>query len=374
MRVITKTRIISGLLLAYSSLTLALLSPSALAQTHSTDAAGSAAAAAQGNALEIAENAPDRHVVVRGDTLWGIAGMFLKQPWRWPEIWQLNKTQIRDPHWIYPGQIVYLDRSGAQPRLRVGTPVASGQAKLSPKVYAEDNQSAIPSIPQSIIEPFLTQPLVIDEGQLDKAPRIVATQENRVVVGTGDLAYAIGLNKEQASNWMIYRPGKALIDPADGQVLGHEAFYLGSARRIRNGAEDAPATLEITRVAQEIMRNDRLIPAPRPRLINYAPHAPETHIESRVMSIYGALDEAASYSIVTLSRGAADGLEAGHVLALSRAGTQVENVFQGQQEIHQLPSERYGLVFVFRVFERVAYALVMDVNRPVVIGDLAATP
>lgn len=366
MTVTTKTRIISALLLAYSSLTLGLASPAALAQSQPAEAA----AAAQGNVLELAENAPDRHVVVRGDTLWGISGMFLKQPWRWPEIWRLNKAQIKDPHWIYPGQIVYLDRSGAQPRLRIGTPVASGPQKVSPKVYAEDNQTAIPSIPQKIIEPFLVQPRVIEAGQLDGAPRIVATQEDRVVVGTGDLAYATGLRSKQP-NWLIYRPGQALIDPEDGQVLGYEAFYLGNARLVREGE---PATLEITRVAQEIMRDDRLVPAPLPELVNYVPHAPEVPIRSRVMSVYGGVDEGASYSIVTLSRGALEGLEVGHVLALSRAGALVANRFQDQQETYQLPDERYGLVFVFRVFEHVAYALVMNVNRPVIVGDLAATP
>ncbi|MBV2234840.1 MAG: LysM peptidoglycan-binding domain-containing protein [Sterolibacterium sp.] len=359
-----KTRIISGLLLAYSSLALGLAAPAALAQT------SEATAVRQDNVLALAENAPDRHVVVKGDTLWGISGIFLKQPWRWPEIWRLNKSQIKDPHWIYPGQIVYLDRTGAQPRLRIGTPVDSGPLKLSPKVHAVDNQIAISSIPQSIIEPFLTQPLVVEKGALDSAPRIVATQENRVVVGTGDLAYVTGLQSKQP-NWQIYRPGKALVDPEDGQVLGHEAFYLGSARLVREGE---PATVEIARVAQEIMRDDRLVPAPQPELINYVPHAPEVQIKSRVISVYGAVSEGAGYSIVTLSRGAMDGLEVGHVLALSRAGAQLSNRFQDQQETYQLPDERYGLVFVFRVFEHVAYALVMNVNRPVVSGDLAATP
>lgn len=362
MSVTTKTRIISVLLLAYSSLTLGLSSPAVLAQT-------SEAVASQGNVLELAENAPDRHVVVRGDTLWGISGLFLKQPWRWPEIWRLNKSQIKDPHWIYPGQIVYLDRSGAQPQLRIGTPVG-GPAKLSPQVYAESNLTAIPSIPQKIIEPFLTQPRVIEAGELDAAPRIVATQEDRVVVGTGELAYATGLQSKQR-DWLVYRPGNALIDPEDGQVLGYEAFYLGGARLIREGE---PATLEITRVAQEIGRNDRLVPAPLPELINYVPHAPETQIKSRVMSLYGAVDEGAAYSIVTLSRGALEGVEVGHVLALSRAGAKVSNRFQDQQESYQLPDERYGLVFVFRVFEHVSYALVMNVNRPAIIGDVAATP
>ena len=362
----TKRQIISALFLGCSGLGLAL-PPAALAQTPT------AAAQTHGNVLELAENAPDRHVVVKGDTLWGISGVFLKQPWRWPEIWQLNKEQIKNPHWIYPGQIVYLDRSGDQPRLRIGNPVgAGGINKLGPKVYTTDSQQAIPSIPRKLIEPFLSQPLVIESGALDQAPRIVATQEDRVVAGRGNTIYATGLPASKPSSvWMIYRPGKPLIDPDNQAVLGYEAFYLGSARLVREGAS---ATLEITKSTQEIGQNDRLVPSPPPGIINYIPHAPAQAIESRVMSVYGAVEEGATHPIITLSRGAADGLEVGHVLALSRAGVKVGNRYQDKLETYQLPDERYGLVFVFRVFDHVAYALVMNVNRPVIVGDAAKTP
>ncbi|MBP9712159.1 MAG: LysM peptidoglycan-binding domain-containing protein [Sterolibacterium sp.] len=372
MRVTTKTKkikthsgIISALFLAYSSLLLA--SPVALAQNTTPKPA---AAQSQGNVLELTENAPDRHVVVSGDTLWGISGLFLKQPWRWPEIWRLNKEQIKNPHWIYPGQIVYLDRSGTEPQLRIGNPVGSSSAKASPRVYSKDNQQAIQSIPQKAIEPFLSQPLVIEAGALDHAPRIVATQEDRVVVGAGNTAYATGIDSQQPL-WQIYRPGKELVDPDNGQVLGHEALYLGSARLLRAGE---PATLEILKSKQEIGLNDRLIPAPRPDIINYVPHAPDTRINSRIMSVYGGVAEGASHSIITLSRGAQDGLEVGHVLNLSRSGVKVGNRYQDQAETWQLPDERYGFAFVFRVFDRVAYALVMNVTRPVIVGDSATNP
>jgi hypothetical protein len=372
MTLTTKPRIISALLLAFSSLALGLASSSVLAQSQPAAETVSMPVATHGNVLELNENAPDRHVVVRGDTLWGISGLFLKSPWRWPEIWRLNKEQIKNPHWIYPGQIVYLDRSGAQPQLRIGTPLTSGPAKASPKIYSEDNRQAIPSIPQKIIEPFLSQPLIVEAGQLDSAPRIIATQEDRVVVGAGDTAYATGagLSSNQPT-WQIYRPGKALVDPETNQLLGYEAFYLGSARVTRDGQ---PATLEIIRSVQEIGRDDRLVPAPRPDIISYVPHAPEKQIKGRVISVYGAVEEGASHSIVTLSRGAREGLEVGHVLALSRSGVIATNTFQDRQETYQLPDERYGLLFVFRVFEHVSYALVMGVTRPVIVGDAATTP
>lgn len=407
MTVTAKPRIISALLLAFSSL-------APLFAAMPAQAEDGAAVAMQGNVLKLAENAPDQHVVVRGDTLWDISGKFLKEPWRWPEIWGLNKDQIKDPHWIYPGQVVFLDRSGDRPRLRVGNPLgtsASGQGRLGPKIYAQDNREAIPSIPQKLIEPFLSQPLVIEAGALDSAPRIVATQEDRVVVGAGNTAYAVGIRTGQPM-WQVYRPGKALVDPEDGQVLGYEAFYLGSARLAREGRpavvkpghtlqdanrynsdnqplfnqEDAastearlqqtemPATLEIVKSTQEIARGDRLVPAPPPQIINYMPHAPDRPIKSRVMTIYGGVNEGSNHSIVTISRGARDGLEVGHVLALSRSGVAVDERFQGQLTTYRLPDEQYGHLFVFRVFDRVSYALVMNVSRPVIIGDAATTP
>lgn len=396
----TKRQIISALFLTCSGLGLSLPPASALAQVPAP------AAQVRGNVLELAENAPDRHVVVKGDTLWGISGIFLKQPWRWPEIWQLNKEQIKNPHWIYPGQIIYLDRSGDQPRLRIGNPLGkSGPGQLGPQTYATDNRLAITSIPQKIIEPFLSQPLIVEAGALDQAPRIVATQEDRVVVGTGNTIYATDLPKAKLSSiWMVYRPGKPLIDPETRQVLGYEAFYLGNAQLVREGVPNTqeilapeapkvlapethypgefrqipmkgmPATLEITKSLQEIGQNDRLVPAPPPGIVNYIPHAPDRPINGRIMSVYGAVEEGASHSIVTLSRGAKDGVEVGHVLALSRAGVSVSNRYQDKLEAYQLPDERYGLLFVFRVFDRVSYALVMNVNRPVIVGDAATTP
>ncbi len=353
MAVTRNFRIISVLFLAYSSLMLGL--------------AGSPALAQQTPALELADKAPDRHIVVPGDTLWGISAMFLKQPYRWPEIWHMNQEQIKNPHRIYPGQVVILDMSGSQPQLRLGNMV---EEKAPPRIYSQDNKHEISSIPQSVIEPFLSQPLVVEEGRFDNAARIIATQEDRVVVGNGNLAYVTGITTKDAL-WQIYRPGKALVDPDTNQLIGYEAFYLGSARLLREGE---PATVEIISARQEIGRDDRLVPAPRPQIINYVPHAPGAAVKGRIVSIYGAVEEGSTHSIVTLSRGRLDGLEVGHVLAVSRAGALVDNRFEGKLETYQLPDERYGLVFVFRVFDHVSYALVMNVSRPVAIGDIVANP
>jgi hypothetical protein len=317
--------------------------------------------------LELAADAPDNHLVVPGDTLWGIAAKFLKDPFRWPELWKMNATQVKNPHRIYPGQVVILDRSGDVPQLKLGEVV-----KLGPRIRSEAIPQEIPAIPAQAIEPFLAEPLVIDLAGFDSAPRIVATQENRVFTGTGDTVYASGVDAG-VKLWQIYRPGKPLVDPDSNETLGVEAIFLGKAQQRGETAGDV-TPLEITSVKQEIGRGDRLMPAGRPDVLSYVPRVPAQAVAGRVLALYGGVGEGGRHSIVSLSRGRHDGLEMGHVLALYRAGATVTNRFDGQPESHVLPDERYGLLFVFRVFERVSYALVVDAARPVVPGDRVRQP
>jgi len=321
--------------------------------------------------LELAADAPDRHIVVPGDTLWGISAQFLKDPYRWPEIWRLNPDEIRNPHRIYPGQIVVLDRNnGGDPQLKLGKVI-----KAEPKIYSDAEKEAIPAIPQQVIEPFLTQPLVIEEGALVGTPRIVATQESRVNVGAGGSFYVKGVTKPAAKLWQVFRPGAVLKDPSNGTVLGHEAFYLGSARLLKEGAEGEAATFEVISAKQEIGRGDSLMPAARPEIMSYVPHAPATLVKGNIVTIYGGVGEAGRHSIITVSRGKSDGLEQGHVLAIYRNGGTVTNRFEdAKAESTKLPDERYGLLFIFRVFDRVSYAIVMESSRSVVPGDVVQTP
>jgi hypothetical protein len=318
--------------------------------------------------VELQPDAPDRHIVVSGDTLWGVASKFLKDPYRWPEIWHLNPDQIKNPHRIYPGQVVILDKSDGQLRLKIGQLV-----RAEPKIYIEKTSEEIPAIPQDEIDPFLSQPLVIDEGGLDTAPRIVATQENRLYVGPANTFYVAGA-VESAKLWNVYRTGKPLKDPESGDILGHEAIFLGTATKVADNKEKV-ATFEVVSSQIEIGRGDRLVPVPRMEVMSYVPHAPQKMLKGRVIAVYGGVGEAASYSIVSLSRGKLDGLEVGHVLALYRAGKEVTNHLDTDKvETFQLPDERYGLVFVFRVFDRVSYALVMNVTRALASGDVVRTP
>ncbi len=317
--------------------------------------------------IEIAADAPERHIIVPGDTLWGIAAKFLKDPYRWPEVWKMNAEQVKNPHRIYPGQVVMLDMSGDQPQLKLGI------VKLAPQVRVQPTPKEIPAISPQAIEPFLSQPLVIDAAGFEQVPRIVATQENRVYTGNGDLIYVSDADPKVKS-WQVFRFGKPFVDPDSKEVLGLEAVYLGNARALGDPAEGV-TPMEITSFKQEMGRGDRLVPAGRPEIASYMPHLPTHDIQGRILALYGGVGEGGRHSIVSISRGQRDGLEMGHVLAIYRAGAAVTNRFDDDRlQTHQLPDERYGLLFIFRVFDRVSYALVMDASRSVVPGDKVRKP
>jgi hypothetical protein len=333
-----------------------------------------APAAGQGNALQLQENAPDRYVVEKGDTLWSIAGRFLKDPWKWPQIWRLNEDQVRNPHRIYPGNVIVLDRTKNPPQLAL---LPTDTVKLSPRVYDERVETAIPAIPAREIEPFLTQALVIENDGLDKAPRIVATEESRFNIGPGGTAYVSGLADSKQLAFQIFRPGRALIDPDTGRSLGREGVFLGTGRIVRTGD---PATLEVTSARQEIGSGDRLVAISEPAMVQYVPRSPTGLVQARIISLYDRLttSEGGRSSVVSLNKGRRDGIENGHVLAIYRSGATVSERSstdpRAAPKVMKLPDERYGLLFVFRTFESVAYALVMDSSRPVTPGDRVQTP
>jgi hypothetical protein len=344
--------------------------------------------------LTLRPDAPDRYVVAPGDTLWGISQRYTDSPWRWPELWGMNKEQIRNPHLIYPGAVLLLDRACGTLSLagpgaigQRGDPPSgvgqrgdppSGSVRLSPRLRAEAlAKQEIPSIPPSAIEPFLTRPLVIEPDGLEKAPTIVATQHNRVILAAGNTAYVRGIGESTEETWYVYRRGNALVDPDTDRVLAYEAIYLGTAQVTRPGD---PATVLLTSAVQEINAGDKLVPAGRAQPISYAPHPPDVHVSGRVMAIYGGLGkvgEAGPQQIVSINRGRADGIEVGHVLALYALGGTVRDVTKprGAPDSHiALPDERSGVLFVFRVFERVSYGLIMQLTQPVSPLDVVRTP
>jgi hypothetical protein len=316
--------------------------------------------------LRLVDNPPDRHIVVQGDTLWGISKKFLQDAWRWPEVWRLNKEEIKNPHRIYPGDIVLLDRSGKEPRLTIAQPL-----RVEPKVHSTLLKQSLSSIPPNVIEPFISRPLVIDENDQLNTPRIVATQEDRVYISEGDTAFAKGISDASITKWQVFRPGKPLKDPETKEIIGHEAFFLGNAELVQPGD---PAVIRIKTAKEEMGRGDRLYPAPPSNIVAYAPHSPEAKISGRVMSIYGGVDEAGKHAVVSINRGLNDNLEVGHVLALFRTRFSDGYDDNGKRISTAIPEERYALVFIFRVFQRVAYALVMETSKPVIVGDAVRNP
>jgi hypothetical protein len=353
------------------------------------------------------DTAPDRYTVQKGDTLWGISGRYLKEPWRWPELWKMNQEQIKNPHLIYPGDIIVLDRSGGNAKLSL---VRQETTKLSPRVRSEPStRSAVPSILPSVIEPFLSKPLVVSADELDNAPRIVATSESRVTLGAGDRAFVSGITKDKGDHWQIFRRGDPLIDPENQEILGYEATYLGDARVRQHGEV---ATIDIVKSVQEIYQDDRLIVLGKQvPVFAYVPHPPRVPVKGRIVSAYGSLQETGPMSIVALSKGSRDGLDVGTVLAIERSqtsalysqrteplygrsgitGSDTPRVYYTEsllpretlmkrgeavtrEGIAKLPDERYGLVMVFRTFDRASFALVMEASRPVAVSDFVTNP
>lgn len=333
---------------------------------------------------ELSANAPDSYTVKTGDTLWDISKLYLKSPWRWPELWGMNLDQIRNPHLIYPGQVLLLDKSGGRARLRVGQQIGSdGTVKLSPRIRSSAlGDGSIPSIPFHLIEPFLNEALIFQGNELETAPRIVATQEGRVLLGRGDTAYVRGEIPQQRE-FRIFREAKPLRDPTTKEILGYEANYVGSAEYVRQGEnrtgadgkpEIVPATFSVTSIKQEAGVGDRLSPTPAREFSNYAPHAPQGPMSGQIVSIYGDALTAGQNQIVSLNKGAADGMERGHVLALWRTGTRVIDKTDASRPTIKLPDERHGMLFVFRVFDRMSYALILSVKDPVKPGDSFTQP
>ena len=339
---------------------------------------------------DLAPNAPDSHVVQRGDTLWGISTLFLKSPWRWPELWGMNLDQIANPHLIFPGQVLVLEKLDGRARLRVAQPGAgmageppTNTVRLSPRVRGEllDN-GAIAAIPLNIIGPFLNEAVVFDSNELAGAPRIVATQEGRVMVSRGETAYVRG-ELGGASDFRLFRELKPLLDPLTREVLGYEGRFVGTAQLLRPADMQStpdgkglvvPASFRVTSTRLEAGVGDRLSPVPQQELIAYMPRPPAGKMEGQVVSIYGDGLRAGQNQVVSLNRGKRDGVERGHVLALWRSGKDAVDTTGGPRVAMRLPDERQGLLFVFRVFERVSYALILNVQDSVRSGDRFTQP
>ena len=372
--------------------------------------ATAAEVAQTGIALDaLAANAPERYTVKLADTLWAISGVFLKSPWRWPELWGMNRQDIRNPHRIYPGQQLYLDKANGRATLRTGlgssqdgvqAPIAT--VRVSPRTRSESLlDTAIPTLAPQDIEPFLTEPLIVDELTFSQAPRIVATQEGRVMLSRGDRAYARGqyasgagagtaLSTENGEplDFRVFRNATPLKDPTTQEILGYEAHYVGKVELVRGEStaqstdkdgkpqlDIIPATIDVMVTKEEMRVGDRLLPEPPRELRSYVPRAPDLPVAGQVVSVYGsAVAMVGANQIVVINRGSNDGMERGHVMAILKDGERLRDKTDSAQPLIKLPNERNGLMMVFRTFERVSYALVLQVNDGVRVGDRVVNP
>jgi hypothetical protein len=348
---------------------------------------------------ELAPNAPDEYTVKPGDTLWAISRLYLLRPWRWPELWGMNISEIANPHRIYPGQVLYLDKTGGRARLTMrrgaGGSADGGTIKLSPRTRFDSLAGmALPTLNPSVIEPFLSEPIVVDADTLQSAPRIVAGNDSRVLLSRGDRAYARG-NAETPlletpgplKNFRVFRSATPLKDPGTGEILGYEAQYLGKAQLKRGESTTVetqkdkdvitvvPASIDIIAAREEIRAGDRLLPEPPRQLLSYVPRAPSNQVEGRIISVYGnAVQFAAQNQVVAINKGTRDGVDSGHVLAILKNGETILDRTGERKETIKLPNERIGLLMVFRPFEKVSYALVLEITDTPRAGDFLVNP
>jgi nucleoid-associated protein YgaU len=392
-------------LAAITALSGAFIASPSLAQTYPITPAQKATAsevALKGIALsELADNAPDRYTVKSGDTLWGISSLFLKSPWRWPELWGMNLEEIKNPHRIYPGQVLVLERSNGRATLKVGGAAADPTdgiptVRVSPQTrYEALSDNALTTLRSSFIEAFLAEPMILTDAEFQGAPRIVSAQEGRVLLTRGDRAYARGgvngpLLDDQAKlkQFRVFRTATPLKDPGTGEVLGFEAIYAGKATLVRgettsevtesdgkSGSAIVPATIDIISAKEEIRVGDRLMPEPPRQLQTYTPHAPAGKVDGRIVSVYGsAVVNAAQNQVVVINRGKLDGMDPGTVLSILKDGARVVDKQDAAKPLLKLPNERNGLLMVFRTFDRLSYALILEINDAARVGDRLTAP
>ena len=317
-------------------------------------------------APELRSDHPERYTVVKGDTLWDISARFLSNPWYWPEIWHVN-PQVANPHLIYPGDrlaLVYID---GKPRI---TKVASNDVvKLSPEVRSTPIDTPIPAIPLDAISSFLTDTRIVTPEELSGAPYVLEGEDGRIITGAGDRVYARG--QKPAEKVGIFRRTKEFVDPETGEFLGLEARSIGAGEVTAENGD--VLTLQLTSSNQEIRIGDRLLTnVNRPIATSFVPSAPEQEVEGQMIAVDGGVSQNGQFDVVAINRGTREGLESGNVLAVLKSGNLVRDPVTS--ETIQLPSERAGLLMVFKVYDKMSYGLVLQATRPLSVGDKVTNP
>jgi hypothetical protein len=325
-----------------------------------------------GSRIPLAEGHPDEYVVQPGDTLWDIASTFLRDPWYWPEIWHVN-PEIANPHLIYPGDVLALVTIDGQTRIMA---VRGSSYRLSPQVRITPLDQAVQSIPYEQIAAFLSKGLVLEKNQIEQLPYILAVRENHLVAAAGNDVYVRGGEPAPpGTRYSLVHVGDELVDPDDDKVVGYQGIYVGEGALSRGGD---PATVALTDTNREALRGDRLLPETVDIPLNFFPKAPDTEIDGRIISVVDGLYLIGQYQTVVLNRGARDGLAPGDVLTVFQAGEVVKDRFTGgsmfRGEKVKLPDEQAGTVMVFKVYDRIGYALVMHATSDIHVLDAVRNP
>ncbi|MEN8129050.1 MAG: LysM peptidoglycan-binding domain-containing protein [Pseudomonadota bacterium] len=328
-------------------------------------------------AVALQPTAPQRHVVVKGDTLWDISLKFLKEPWYWPEIWHVN-PQVKNPHLIYPGDVLTLVYIDGKPKVQLsGGPrvTALHSQRMSPQIRIKGLENKDKGLPIQAIHQFMVRPRILTKEELDTAPYIVGSQDNRLIYGMEDIVYVRKLDTSSGENrYSVYRPGKPLHDPNTKELLGYEALLVGDATVLKAGS---PATVQLIRTEREALLGDRLLPFDgKDEDRSFQPHPPGNPIDGTVISLFDAISQIGQHQVAVVNLGTRDGIEKGHVLAVSEAGRQVHDPFAmgNTKSKLTLPDERNGIMMLFRVFEKLSYGLIMDANRPIRVGNTVHQP
>ena len=320
---------------------------------------------------------PQQYTVQRGDTLWDISTMFLRDPWLWPEIWHIN-PQIRNPHLIYPGDVITLFWVDGRPHIQIERDDEIYQTtlpieRLSPRIRYESLPRAVPYLPADAMGALLRRPLILTDDAYRNAPYILRSADGRLMTSAGDEIFVRNFNDSDARRYTILRRGDAYRDPDSGRLLGREAIYIGDATYVRG---DDPATLFVTRAVQEAREGDRLFPVEERRLQReFFPRAPQQELDGRVIDMVGGGDLIGQYQTIVVNLGAKDGIEHGHVLDVYRRGEVVRDSERGLfgQRV-RLPDERAGLILIYQVHEELSYGLVMEARREMFAGDIVTNP
>ena len=329
--------------------------------------------------LALKPDHPSRHVVVTGDTLWDISSKFLRDPWRWPEIWNLN-PEIKNPHLIYPGDILSLVYVDGKPVLQLerGGSGAQNTVKLSPQARPTQLGGAIRTVPATAISQFLFQPRILTQEQLDQAGSIVAAQDSRLVSGAGNIVYVQQLAQTPGiKGYSIYRINQTYRNPEnEDDILGYEAIHVSDAQLTREGD---PATLRISKSYRETLIGDKVLVSDKAELDqSFLPHSPEQKVDGQIISLIDGMSSAGQHQTVVIDLGKQDGIEVGHVLAVNQGGdivkgTGLASYFTSKEEV-RLPDERAGLLMVVRSFDRISYAMVMNATRNIRAADMVSNP